>query len=384
MKRAFWVALTIFLLGTSLASAQPRQGAKDFATLMMLGQTALNMEDFANARVSLEEAVALRPDDPAAHYALGRAYAGEKRYQVATEHFLETLELSPDHASALVDLAAIEENTGRFEQAAEHYRQALAQGPNPGAQRGLASLLAKQGKQDEAVKMLIELAEADVQDAKSRYQLGLVLMQAGDCEGAVGQFQAVSKIDTTHTGALMNLGNCLNRLGRTEEAQQAMERFRATREEEREKTDIQRRGYFLLVEADKKLQQGDLTGAMSHMDEAVRLNPDDPRAHAMRGQTFEAQGAIAKALQDYVRAAELDPSDPVVLVEAGRLLGKTGRLEEAVPYFKKALELDPKMPEAHFMLAAAYFQLGRTEEAGREKAIYDRLMAGRERPAPPQ
>lgn len=384
MKRAFGVTLTILLLGVSSPSAQPRQGAKDFATFMMLGQTALNMEDFANARVNLEQAVALRPEDPGAHYALGRAYAGEKRFKVATEHFLETLELSPDHPSALVDLAAIEENTGRFEQATEHYRQALAQGPNPGAQRGLSGLLAKQGKRDEAIKMLLELAEADAQDAKSRYQLGLVLMQAGDCDGAVEQFQAVSQIDTAHTGALMNLGNCLNRLGRSEEAEQAMERFRTTREEERQKTDVQRRGYFLLVEADKKLQKGDLTGAMSHMDEAVRLNPDDPRAHAMRGQIFESQGAIAKALQDYVRAAELDPSDSVVLVEAGRLLGKSGRLEEAVPYFKKALSVDPEMPEAHFMLAAAYFQLGRTEEAGKEKAIYDRLMADQKDPSPPR
>jgi protein O-GlcNAc transferase len=368
------------LVAAAVLLAAGSGSPQEFASLMAQGQAAIRAQEYENARGVLEKAVAMRPSDPAAHYALARACAGAMKYQFAREHYMETLRLAPGHQQALLDLAAIDENTGRFEEAAGDYRAALRAGPSPKAERGLASLAAKQGRTDEAIAMLKKLADADDSDVESRYQLGLAMMQKGDCAAAVPQFQAVLHREAAHLGALFNLGNCLNRSGQKDEAASALDRFQKASREEAERVDRRRRAYFLLLDADKKLEGGDAAAAVTSLQEAVRLNPGDARGHAMLGQALEARGDDPGALSAFTRAADLDAGDPIVQVETGRLLGKAGRFEEAIPYFKRAALGDPQMPEPHLYLAAAYQQLGRAAEAAAEQATYRRLSAAAKKP----
>jgi Flp pilus assembly protein TadD len=360
----------------------PQQPSATFFVLMSKGQAALNAKDYPTAQSLLEQAVSLRPADPEAHYLLGRAYGEDKKNQQAVQNFKETLKLSPSHASALIDMAAIEENTGRFDEASEHYRQALKIGPNPRAQRGLASLLSKQGQGDEAVEMLRRLVAADASDVESRFGLGMALMQKGDCAAAAVEFKGALEKHPGHLGALLNLGNCLNRTGAREEAAQTLALFRKTSAEEAARVDHQRRAYFLRLDADKHFESGDLDAAIKSLDEAVTLNPDDAHAHAMLGQALDARGESPRALEMYRRAAQLDPTDPYVLVETGRLLGKSGRFEEALPFLKKAAQVAPQMPEPHLFLAAAYKELGRAGEAAAEEALYRSLSQRKPEPPP--
>jgi protein O-GlcNAc transferase len=356
-------------------------GAQDnprFVALMARGRSALAAGDSGAAREALEKAVALAPSDPSARHALARAYAAEKKYQLAVRELEETLRLSPGLTAALVDLASIEEHSGRLDKAGTFYRQALAAGPDPRAERGLATLLAKQGKLDEAIASLKTLAAASPGDAETRLQLGLALMQRGDCAAAVTEFETTLAARPRHLGALLNRGNCLRRLGRADEAERALASFESVSREEAQATDRRRRGWFLLQEADRRLNAGDPRGAKTALDEAVQLDPDNAGARAMRGQLLEALGDDRGAAAEFRKAAELDSSDPVILFEAGRLSGKTGRVDEAIPLFRLAAQVDPTMPEPHMMLAVSYRQTGRAAEAAEEEAIYRRLLAQRE------
>jgi len=349
--------------------------ADDFTALMAVGQAALAAQDYTGAQEALEKAVSLRPDDPAAHYALARAYGGEKKYQLATKHFQETLRLAPGSPMALIDLAAIEENSGRYDEAEKHYREALSRGPNTRAERGLATLMSKQGKGDEAVASLRRLADADASDLESRYQLGLALKLQGDCAGAAGELRKILVADPKHVGALLNLGNCLNRLGQAEEGGAMLERFQQATKEEADRVDRERRSYFLLLDADRGLDAGDVDAALRSIEEAVRINPADAKAHAVRGQCLEAKGRVREAMESYVKAAELNTTDPIIAVEAGRMLGKVGRFADAIPYLERAVAIDPLMPEPHMLLAAVYYQLGRKDEGAAEEAVYRKLAA---------
>jgi len=362
--------MTQALMLAALLLAAP---ADDYTALMAVGQAALAAQDYAGAQEALEKAVALRPDDPAAHYALARAYGGEKKYQLATKHFEETLRLAPGSAQALIDLAAIEENSGRYDEAEAHYREVLSHGPNVRAERGLASLMSKQGKGEEAVARLRKLADADPSDLESRYQLGLALKLEGNCAGAVEEFDKILATDPKHVGALLNSGNCLNRIGRTEEGAERLERFQQASKEEADRVDRERRSYFLLLDADRGLDRGDVDAALKSIEEAVRINPNDAKAYAVRGQCLEAKGQVQGAMESYVKAAELNTTDPIIAVEAGRLLGKVGRYSDAIPYLERAVKIDPLMPEPHMLLAAVYYQLDRKEEGAAEEATYRRL-----------
>ena len=178
-----------------------------------------------------------------------------------------------------------------------------------------------------------------------------------------------------HRKALYALGNCQSRLGRTAEASRTMERFAYAERAEEERIEKERRGYFLMIEIDAALGRGDLRGAIAKAKEAVGINPDDPRLHALLGQCLDAAGDDIGALKAFRRSFELSPRDPAVAVEAGRLLAKGGRFEEAIQILEKAARLDPLMPEPHALLAAAWERLGRKEEAARERAIWEKLKA---------
>src|SRR5262249_23671305 len=154
----------------------------------------------------------------------------------------------------------------------------------------------------------------------------LALMQNGDCANALPEFKSVLSKRPHHLGAAFNLGNCLERTGHTEEAAQALASFRKMSDEEARRTDRQRRGWFLLQEADKALEAGNSRAALNALDEAIRLDPESAGAHAMRGQVLEAGGDDHGAAESFKKAAELDSSDPIILVETGRLMGKTGRM----------------------------------------------------------
>lgn len=341
--------------------------------LVSRAQEALKAHDYASAQSLLEQAVAMRPNDPEIRYMLGRSYGEDKKYQAAVKAFKEVLGLAPGHAAALIDLASIEESTGKFQEAGDHYREALKNGPNAKAERGLASLLSRQGKTDEGIAILQRLTAADPADVESRYQLGLVLMQKGDCAGAVTEFDSALKLQAEHPGALFNLGNCLNRVGRKDEAAAALAKFQEVSRRDEARVDRTRRGYFLLLQADQQVEKGDAAGAVKSLREAITLNPDDPKSQAMLGQVLDETGDFEGALAAYKRASELDPDDPFILVETGRLFGRTGRMDDAIVYLKKAAEVAPAMPEPHMLLAAAYQQLGRTAEAAAAEATWRRL-----------
>ena len=345
--------------------------------LVSRAQEALKAHDYDSAQGLLEKAVAIRPADPEIRYLLGRAYGEDKKYQAAVKHFREVLELAPGHTAALIDLASIEESTGKFQEAGGHYREALKAGPNPKAERGLASILSRQGQAPEAVAILTRLITADPADVESHYQLGLVLMQKGDCEAGAAEFEAVLKQQPEHPGALFNRGNCLNRIGRREEAAATLAKFQEVSKREAAKVDRTRRSYFLLLQADQQLEKGDGAGAIKSLQEAVTLNPVDPRGQAMLGQILDEKGDLEGSLAAYRRAVDLDPDDPFVLVETGRIFGKMGRFDEAIVYLKKAAAADPSMPEPHMLMAAAYQQMGRTAEAAASEATWRRLSVDR-------
>ncbi len=381
---AAWLAAAwLAALAAEQAPRAPR-GDLRFESLMDMGRSALQVEDWASARAALEKAVEARPSDVEARFWLSRAYSGDKKYQFASTQLHAVLKLSPGHVPALLDLAAIEENTGRFEAAGARYRRVLETGPSARAERGLASLLAKQGRQEEAIGRLKRLVAADAADHESRSQLGLALMQQGDCASAAAEFAAVAEARPGHLGALYNLGNCLGRTGRRDEAARARARFQTASREEEARVDRRRRAHFLILEASARIEATDLPGALLKLEEAASLDASNARVHAIRGQILDATGDPAGALDAFRRSAAIDPNDAVVQVEVGRLLGKGGRFEEALPWLLRAVELRPEMPEPHLLLAALYRQMGRAREAAAAEQTHRRLTAPGAGPTPPR
>ncbi len=101
----------------------------------------------------------------------------------------------------------------------------------------------------------------------------------------------------------------------------------------------------------------DYRKAVSHFDEAIRLDPQYALAYAERSEAWtpalaEAHGALgwvrffvewkfAEGLEELRRAKELSPANPTANDLLGRVLPYLGKLDEAEAQARQAVELDP-------------------------------------------
>ena len=352
---------------------RPERAAAEGQILIQRGRQALEIEEFDGAKQLLERAVELKPDSVEAHFLLARAHAGLKQVKPAEIHYKRALALWPGHAGSMMGLAAIAEGTGRYDEAERLYRGAIESGSTGRSRRSLASLLARTGRVAEAETILGELIAANPGDMDSRYELGLARALSGSCEAAIPELRKVVEAQPRRVPALFQLGNCLSRTGRPEEALEVLGTFRRVKREEMEREELERLVHFTMLEADRLAAAGKPAEAVAKARQAVAADPGAARAHAFLGSLLIESGDNAGALAELIEAARLDPSDAMALTEAGRLLVLAGRIPEAIEYLSRATRVDKGLPDPHRYLAILYKQMGRDEEAERHRAAFMKL-----------
>src|SRR5258708_8648405 len=87
--------------------------------------------------------------------------------------------------------------------------------------------------------------------------------------------------------------------------------------------------------------KGDLSGAISEFQAALRLNPNDPAAHNNLGLALYHKGDVSGAIAEYQAASRLNPNLAEPHDNLGILLGTRGDLKEAIAEFQIALRLNP-------------------------------------------
>jgi TolB-like protein/Tfp pilus assembly protein PilF len=153
-----------------------------------------------------------------------------------------------------------------------------------------------------------------------------------------------------------------------------------------------------------------LPAAMPEFKRAIALNPSYATAHQWFGEYLQSQGHLEEALAELKRAQELDPLSLIINSVLGFALDTVGKSDEAIAQLHKTIEIDPNFLNAHGQLggilehrgrlkeaiveyekclnsgnpdpidladlAAAYFLIGRKQEA---QALWDRLKSLSER-----
>ncbi|MCH8113051.1 MAG: tetratricopeptide repeat protein [Proteobacteria bacterium] len=97
---------------------------------------------------------------------------------------------------------------------------------------------------------------------------------------------------------------------------------------------------------------------------ALRLDPDDYRAHMTLGRLYSYQGKHAKGRAEFDRALRINPNDANVLAISADALVYCERVDEALERCQRAIRLNPNAPDWYWWtLGFSYFHLGRYEEA---------------------
>ena len=106
----------------------------------------------------------------------------------------------------------------------------------------------------------------------------------------------------------------------------------------------------------------------------LRLNPADAVAEYQVGQILTTQLKPAEAAAHFERAVQLRPDFAEALIAVAKIRSGAKRYPEAVVLLERAVKAQPNAEAAHYNLMVAYRNVGRAEDAQREKAEIDRIQ----------
>lgn len=234
--------------------------------------------------------------------------------------------LSPEHVDALLLTADLLEDLGQYELAIDVYKDVPADDPAYHvAELGRAGALRQEGKDDQAVEVLEQLARSHGDFAVVHSTLGDVLRGKNDFSGAIAAYDRAialaSETAPVRWVLYYSRGIAHERSGNDE----AMEKdFRA----------------------------------------ALALNPDQPQVLNYLGYSLvEQKRNLDEALDMIERAVAASPNSGYIVDSLGWVLYRLGRYDEAVEQMERAVELLAVDPVVNDHLGDVYWAVGRDREA---------------------
>jgi protein O-mannosyl-transferase len=213
-------------------------------------------------------------------------------------------------------------------------------------------------------KSLFEHAIAATgENAVAENNLGAFLYKANDLARAEPHFAEAIRIKKNYPEALINLGLCQERVGKTNEAIAYYERavhVQATAP-----------AYYNLANVLSK--QGELEKAEKNYHSALELKPEFPEALYNYGALLARRGRVDDAAKNYAAALKLKADFADVHLSFGALLAGQRKWNEAIGEFNAALRSDPSNANIHYNLGAAYNAKGELDEAIKHYAEACRL-----------
>jgi tetratricopeptide (TPR) repeat protein len=124
-----------------------------------------------------------------------------------------------------------------------------------------------------------------------------------------------------------------------------------------------------------KIREGDVDAAIPLLEQALALSPGLARAHFFLGTSLRTLGLYDEALTHLEAARQQYPRDRVVLNEIGGIQFRQRRFDDAVRTSEEVLQIDPEDMQAHYNLMLSHQGAGRSDDAARERALYERFKA---------
>jgi serine/threonine-protein kinase len=333
-------------------------------------------------------AVALRPGAARAHSNLSAALNQKARLLAATSRSpgpardalaqaeaeaRQAIRLAPDYAQAHNNLGLALRGQGRLAEAVEAYQAALRLAPRYAlAHNNLGVALSQLGRRGEASCCYRRAVALDPGYAQAHDNLGLALAAQGRLPEAALAHRTAVRLDPASAAAHHHLGLALSQLGRVKEA------VVAHRNAARLRPNSARFHYnlALVLERAGRVAEAAEADARALRADGDRLSQGEAAVHKHLGRCLRALGRTDEAVESYRAAARLRlralgrgdgagrrADAAVALYNLGLVLRAAGRAEEAADAYRRALCLRPDYAWAHCDLGHVLRRQGRLAEA---------------------
>lgn len=321
------------------------------------------------------------------------------QWEAANDLYTRCLRSESARFEILSNMGTAQSHLGRMEEAIKSYQQALALAPdNPRIDFNLAVAFVKAGNCNAAVDHLSKLRQS-APDLRYEELLAFCYFHLGRYSLAARAAEKVKAIQPDDPANALILGSAYSRLGQYDMALPLITlTLKAAGSAEGHlimgETLLGLRRYHPAVEEltqAAKLQPdlpglnsalgvgdvglGDSEGAIVEFNKALNRDPHDYQANYYLGR-LKRLDRDTEAAKKYLDAAiELRPGSPEVLFEIAAMSVTARHYSDAEPLLLKVIEQEPTHVEAHFLLAECYQKSGRSDDAARERGIFEKLKA---------
>ena len=108
---------------------------------------------------------------------------------------------------------------------------------------------------------------------------------------------------------------------------------------------------------------GKTEDAITHFEQALRIEPDYAEAHDSLGIALARTGKIEEAIAHYEQALRIKPDYADAHDNLGVALARTGKIDDAITHFEQALQINPDFADAHYNLGVALARTGKIDDA---------------------
>jgi tetratricopeptide (TPR) repeat protein len=320
-------------------------------TLVALGEAQLALEDLEGAINTFEMVEERYPEDLQSVVRLGYLLFEARRFSEAVERFERVITASPEEYEVIFFLGVVQRRIGEIALAIESFESIPEQHRYyPEARSQLASILERRGDYEKALEE-VERAHSVRPSRELDLYAATLRAKAGDLDGAVKHVEALLSEEPESDELLFNLGVVYGEAKRTDEAiaymQQALDK---------NPDNASALNYIGYSWAERGVN---LDAAEAMITRAIELRPDDGyivdslgwvyymRARPLieSGRSTEAQPYIDRALDELQRADELTGGDPVISEHLGDAYLLLDEKERALEKFKEAIRLEPREGE---------------------------------------
>ncbi|HEV2495554.1 MAG TPA: tetratricopeptide repeat protein [Terriglobia bacterium] len=220
-----------------------------------------------------------------------------------------------------------------------------------------AKALIEQGKNDEAISLLGEVAKTAPQTPGLEANLGKAYYGKHDYQQAVTHLEAALKQKPDDGESTQLLGLTYFELGHLQQGIPLLEKVQSWLP----RPDVT--GSYVLGVSYLQTQQYDK--ARLAFAKMFSVTPDTPQAHLVLGQMMLRQDLEEEAVPELQKALALDPKLPMAHFLLGEIYLFKSQVQPALDEFTKELEIDPILWLAYWRRGDAYSRLGKWDAAER-------------------
>ncbi|HKE28443.1 MAG TPA: tetratricopeptide repeat protein [Bryobacteraceae bacterium] len=300
----------------------------------------LDKGDILRAMTELQAVVNRAPDNPIAHFQLGRAHAARGEYAQARQQFDKALELQPNNIQARLALAQLEVTQGQYDAALTSAQQVIqVDRSNTAARLIQSAALMGEKKFPESRALLNSMLKVAPNSPAVLFQLGVVNLSENKYKDAEEDFRKAYDLNPASTRGLMGIVE-------TDMAQNKADAALALLESESVKapnkldlkvaignTAVRAGKYDLAIQAYNSVLDALDKNAKQRGDVYLRL-----------GETYRRRGDFNNAVNSLKQARDVLPDNVVVLSTLALVLDSTGRWEEAKKVYDASLKIKTDDP----------------------------------------